>query len=59
MFRTLKIFTIIISLLNNANAGSPKIKGIQKNKRAIVTINSRVTIPAYQNQYLALNRMRG
>ena len=50
MFKILKIFTItIFFLLNSANADSPKIKDIEKIKKAIVTINSRVPVSAYQN----------
>ena len=50
MFKILKIFTItIFFLLNSARADSPKIKDIEKIKKAIVTINSRVPVSAYQN----------
>ncbi len=50
MFKILKIFTIIIFfLLGTAHADSAKIKDIEKIKKAIVTINSRVPVSAYQN----------
>lgn len=50
MFKILKICTItILFILNTAHADSAKIKDIEKIKKAIVTINSRVPVSAYQN----------
>ena len=50
MFKILKFCTItILFILNTAHADSAKIKDIEKIKKAIVTINSRVPVSAYQN----------
>jgi S1-C subfamily serine protease len=50
MFKILKICTIgVLFVLNTAYADSAKIKDIETIKKAIVTINSRVPVSAYQN----------
>tara|TARA_B110000503_G_C7170021_1_gene423837 strand:- start:5547 stop:7004 length:1458 start_codon:yes stop_codon:yes gene_type:complete len=50
MFKLLRICAItILFLLNTSYADSAKIKDIETIKKAIVTINSRIPVSAYQN----------
>lgn len=50
MLKTLKFFVIsFFCLVSIASGGDTKIKDIEKIRKAIVTINSRVPVSAYQN----------
>ena len=53
MLKILKVFTVtIFILLNTAAAGDPKID-IDKVRKAIVTINSRIPVSAYGDTVLS------
>ena len=49
MLKIIKIFLISLILNNAVYASAEKIKDLEKIKQAIVTINSRVPVAAYQN----------
>ncbi len=51
MLKIIKIFLIVLVSTNviAEASGTVKIKDIEKIKKAIVTINSRVSVSAYQN----------
>lgn len=49
MLKIVKFCVLIVFLFNSAYAKSEKISDIDKIKKAIVTINSRVPVSAYQN----------
>ena len=49
MLKTLKIFSIMLLLLSTNAIANDKIKNVDKIRKAIVTINSRVPVSAYQN----------
>ena len=49
MLKILKVFTAILLFINLNTLADDKIKNIEKVKKAIVTINSRVPVSAYQN----------
>lgn len=49
MLKILKVFAVIVLFIDLNAVASDKIKDIEKVRKAIVTINSRVPVSAYQN----------
>lgn len=49
MLKILKVFAVIVLFTNLNAVANDKIKDIEKVRKAIVTINSRVPVSAYQN----------